>query len=211
MLDNTCFRKYPVLKMSEDEYLIASQPYYSHLIYDGFWWSVKEDLKKVLSDNAIMNLLTKEFAEKKLFYGLVRQMIGDKRIRIYNDLCFGAQQSAPDAAIKTRHHLFLFEFKDMRVQREAADGGNMDMLMNFIDDRLNKEKKTRGRNKGLPQLVNNMEDFFTGKHPWKEFYVKGKVVVHPIIVVNSRLFGVRGINYLMNQKLKLRILGNEIL
>ena len=211
MLDNTCFRKYPVLKMSEDEYLIASQPYDSHLIYDGFWWSVKEDLKKVLSDNAIMNLLTKEFAEKKLFYGLVRQMIGDKRIRIYNDLCFGAQQSAPDAAIKTRHHLFLFEFKDMRVQREAADGGNMDMLMNFIDDRLNKEKKTRGRNKGLPQLVNNMEDFFTGKHPWKEFYGKGKVVVHPIIVVNSRLFGVRGINYLMNQKLKLRILGNEIL
>lgn len=211
MLDNTCFRKYPVLKMSEDEYLIASQPYYSHLIYDGFWWSVKEDLKKVLSDNAIMNLLTKEFAEKKLFYGLVRQMIGDKRIRIYNDLCFGAQQSAPDAAIKTRHHLFLFEFKDMRVQREAADGGNMDMLMNFIDDRLNKEKKTRGRNKGLTQLVNNMEDFFTGKHPWKEFYGKGKVVVHPIIVVNSRLFGVRGINYLMNQKLKLRIIGNEIL
>lgn len=211
MLDNTCFRKYPVLKMSDDEYLIASQPYYSHLIYDGFWWSVKEELKKVLSDNAIMNLLTKEFSEKKMFYGLVRQMIGDKRIRIYNDLCFGAQQSAPDAAIKTRHHLFLFEYKDMRVQREAADGGNMDLLMNFIDDRLNKEKKTGGGNKGLPQLVNNMEDFFTGKHPWKEYYGKGKVVVHPIMVVNSRLFGVRGINYLMNQKLKLRILGSEIL
>ena len=211
MLDNTCFRKYPVLKMSDDEYLIASQPYYSHLIYDGFWWSVKEELKKVLSDNAIMNLLTKEFSEKKLFYGLVRQMIGDKRVSIYNDLCFGAQQSAPDAAIKTRHHLFLFEYKDMRVQREAADGGNMDLLMNFIDDRLNKGKKTGGRNKGLPQLVNNMEDFFIGKRPWKEYYGKGKVVVHPIIVVNSRLFGVRGINYLMNQKLKLRILGNEIL
>ncbi len=211
LLDNTCFKKCPILKMSDDEYLIASQPYYSHLIYDGFWWSVKEDLKKVLSDNAIMNLLTKEFSEKKLFYGLVRQIIGDKRIRIYNDYCFGAQQSAPDAAIKTRHHLFLFEYKDMRVQREAADGENMNLLMNFIDDRLNKEKKTGGRNKGLPQLVNNMEDFFTGKHPWKEYYGKGKVIVHPIMVVNSRLFGVRGINYLMNQRLKLRILGSEIL
>lgn len=211
MLDNTCFRKYPVLKMSDDEYLIASQPYYSHLIYDGFWWSVKEELKKVLSDNAIMNLLTKEFSEIKLFYGLVRQMIGDKRVSIYNDLCFVAQQSAPDAAIKTRHHLFLFEYKDMRVQREAVDGGNMDLLMNFIDDRLNKGKKTGGKNKGLPQLVNNMEDFFIGKRPWKEYYGKGKVVVHPIMVVNSRLFGVRGINYLMNQKLKLRILRSEIL
>jgi len=211
MLDNTCFRKYPVLKMSDDEYLIASQPYYSHLIYDGFWWSVKEELKMGLSDNSIMKLLTKEFSEKKLFYELVKLMIGDKRIRIYNDYCFEAQQSAPDAAIKTRHHLFLFEYKDMRVQRKAADGGDMNLLMDFIDDRLNKEKKTGGKNKGLPQLVNNMEDFFTGKYPWKEYYGKGKVLVHPIMVVNSRLFGVRGINYLMNQKLKLRILESEIL
>lgn len=211
MLDNTCFRKYPVLKMSDDEYLIASQPYYSHLIYDGFWWSVKEELKMGLSDNSIMKLLTKEFSEKKLFYELVKLMIGDKRIRIYNDYCFEAQQSAPDAAIKTRHHLFLFEYKDMRVQRKAADGGDMNLLMDFIDDRLNKEKKTGGKNKGLPQLVNNMEDFFTGKYPWKEYNGKGKVLVHPIMVVNSRLFGVRGINYLMNQKLKLRILESEIL
>lgn len=211
MLDNTCFRKYPVLKMSDEEYLIASQPYYSHLIYDGFWWSVKEELKTVLSDNAIMNLLTKEFSEKILFYGLVRQMIGDKRIRIYNDYCFGAQQSAPDAAIKTRHHLFLFEYKDMRIQRKAADGGDMNLLMDFVDDRLNKEKKKGGRNKGLPQLVNNMEDFFTGKHPWKEYYSKGKIIVHPILVINSRLFGVRGINYLMQQKLKQRIIESDIL
>ena len=99
----------------------------------------------------------------------------------------------------------------MRVQRKAADGGDMNLLMDFIDDRLNKEKKTGGKNKGLPQLVNNMEDFFTGKYPWKEYYGKGKVLVHPIMVVNSRLFGVRGINYLMNQKLKLRILESEIL
>ena len=211
LLDNTCFRKYPVLKMSDDEYLIVSQPYYSHLIYDGFWWSVKKELKIGLSDNSIMKLLSKEFSETQLFYGLVKLMIGDKRIRIYNDYCFEAQQSAPDAAIKTRHHLFLFEYKDMRVQRKAADGGDMNLLMDFIDDRLNKEKKTGGKNKGLPQLVNNMEDFFTGKYPWKEYYGKGKVVVHPIMVVNSRLFGVRGINYIMNQKLKLRILGSEIL
>lgn len=123
LLDNTCFRKYPVLKMSKEEYLIVSQPYYTHLLFDGFWWSVKEELKLVSSEEAIMNLLTKEFSEEKLFYELVKLMIGDKRIQIYNNYCFEAQQSAPDIAIKTRHHLFMFEYKDMRVNRKVADGG----------------------------------------------------------------------------------------
>lgn len=211
LLDNTCFRKYPVLKMSKEEYLIVSQPYYTHLLFDGFWWSVKEELKLVSSEEAIMNLLTKEFSEEKLFYELVKLMIGDKRIQIYNNYCFEAQQSAPDIAIKTRHHLFMFEYKDMRVNRKVADGGNMNQMMDFIDNRLNKKKGETGGNKGLPQLVSNMEDFFTGKSPWKEYYEKGKVIVHPIIVINSRLFGVRGINYIMQHKLQQRILESEIL
>ena len=211
LLDNTCFRKYPVLKMSKEEYLIVSQPYYTHLLFDGFWWSVKEELKLVSSEEAIMNLLTKEFSEEKLFNELVKLMIGDKRIQIYNNYCFEAQQSAPDIAIKTRHHLFMFEYKDMRVNRKVADGGNMNQMMDFIDNRLNKKKGETGGNKGLPQLVSNMEDFFTGKAPWKEYYGKGKVIVHPIIVINSRLFGVRGINYIMQHKLQQRILESEIL
>ena len=211
LLDNTCFRKYPVLKMSKEEYLIVSQPYYTHLLFDGFWWSVKEELKLVSSEEAIMNLLTKEFSEEKLFYELVKLMIGDKRIQIYNNYCFEAQQSAPDITIKTRHHLFMFEYKDMRVNRKVADGGNMNQMMDFIDNRLNKKKGKTGGNKGLPQLVSNMEDFFTGKAPWKEYYGKGKVIVHPIIVINSRLFGVRGINYIMQHKLQQRILESEIL
>lgn len=209
LLDNTCFRKYPVLKISDEEYLIASQPYYIHLLFDGFWWSLKKELKQVYSEKAIMNLLTKQFSEEKLFYGLVKLMIGDERIKIYNDYCFEAQQSAPDAAIKTRHHLFMFEYKDIRVKREVSDGGDMNLIMNFIDDRLNKERGKTGGSKGLPQLVTNMEDFFKGRHPWED--CRGKVIIHPIIVVNSRLFGVRGINYIMQHKLHQRILENEIL
>lgn len=211
MLDNTCFRKYPVLKISEDEYLIASQSYYTHLLFDGFWWSVKEELKHGNSEKDITNLLTKKFAEEKLFYGLIKLMVKDRRIRLYNDHCFDAQQAAPDAAIKTRHHMYMFEFKDMRVHRKVSDGGDIKLMMDFIDDRLNKDKGKSGGNKGLPQLISNMEDFFKGNSPWKEFYGKGRVIIHPIIVVNSRLFGIQGINYIMQRKLKQRILESEVL
>ena len=211
LLDDTCFRKYPVLKISEEEYLIVSQPYYTHLLYDGFWWSVKEELKQMNSDKNIMNILTKEFAEEQLFYRLVKLMIGDKRIVIYNDCCFEAQQSAPDAAVKTKHHLFIFEYKDIRIHRKVSDGSDINLMMDFIDKRLNQEKGEMGGNKGLTQLISNMEDFFTGRKPWKEFHCKGRVIVHPIMVINSRLFGVRGVNYIMQRKMKQRIFESDVL
>ena len=105
----------------------------------------------------------------------------------------------------------MFEYKDIRIERSVSDGSDMSLMMDFIDNRLNKDKGKTGGNKGLPQLVSNMEDFFTGKRPWKEYYRKGNVVVHPIMVINSRLFGVRGINYIMQHKLHKRIIENEVL
>ena len=211
LLDNTCFRKHPVLKVSESEYVIVSVTYYAHLFFDGFWWNVKEALKSRLSDKAIMNILTKEFSEKRLFCVLVAQMVSDKRIVIYNGNCFDDQQPSPDIALKTRRHLYLFEYKDMRVPRKEADGGDINLLLKYINDRLNKEKDNSCGNKGLPQLVSDMEEFFSGKKPWGNDSKKGNIMIHPILVVNSRLFGVRGINYLLKQKLQQRITESEIL
>lgn len=211
IIDNTCFRKRPVLKLSDDEYLIASQTYYSHLFYDGFWWSVKNELKKELSDNAVYNLLTKDFSEKVLFCSLLKLMLGDKRICMYDENCFRAHQTSPDFAIKTRHHLYMLEYKDMRVQRDVADGNDMKLLMDFIDDRLNKDKVVAGKSKGIPQLVRNMEDYFSGAQPWGLDYRKGNVKIHPVLVVNNRLFGVRGINYILKKKMQQRIQESVIL
>lgn len=211
ILDNTCFRKYPVLKMSDEDYLIASQPYYSHLFYDAFWWDVKAELKSELSDKAIFVTLTKDFSEKKLFYSLAKQLVGNRRIRIYNEHCFDDQQPSPDIAIRTGHRLFMFEYKDMRVLKEVADGNDMAVVMDYIDNRLNKEKDKEGGNKGLPQLISNMEDFFSGRLPWGDDYKKGNVKIHPVLVINSRLFGVRGINYILQGKMRQRINESEIL
>ena len=211
ILDNTCFRKYPVLKMSDTEYLIVSQTYYSHLFYDGFWWDVRTELSKSMSDNAVMDLLTRQFSEKKLFNDVLTWMKGEKRIRLYNEHCFPSQQSAPDLAFLTRRQLFMFEYKDMRVERRVSDGNDMNVVMEFIDDRLNKTKGIHGGNKGLPQLIRNMEDFFSGKTPWDGVHKKGSVKIYPVIVIHNRLFGVRGINYIMQEKMRHRIMESEVL
>ena len=109
--------------------MIVSQAYYSHLFYDGFWWDVKTELSKSMSDNAVMDLLTREFSEKILFKNVLSWMKGDRRIRLYNEYCFPSQQSAPDLALLTRHQLFMFEYKDMRVDRRVSDGNDMNTVM----------------------------------------------------------------------------------
>ena len=211
MLDNTCFRKYPVLKVSSDDYIIASQTYYSHLLFDGFWWNVKEELNASMKDSSVLNLLTKDFSEKRMFCDVVMKMVGDRRIRVYNEQCFDEQSASPDIAIRTRRNLYVFEYKDMRVTRQAADGSNINLLMDFIEDRLNKDKSKKSGSKGLPQLVCDMEDFFAGKKPWGTDHIKGNVKIHPILVVNNRLFGVRGLNFILQQKMQQRIAVSAIL
>lgn len=210
-LDNTCFRKFPVLKMSDGEYLILSKAYYLHLFYDGIWWEVRHEMEKQMPGGAVVDVLSEDFSEKTLFNGIVSSMIGDNRIRVFNEHSFDRQQSIPDMAIKTRHHLFLFEYKDMRVEKSVADGSDIDKMMLFLEDRLNKKKGASGANKGIPQLIRNMEDFFTGKEPWGASFRKGSIVLQPIIVVNSRLFGVRGINYILQEKMNQRILQSDVL
>ena len=44
--------------------------------------------------------------------------------------------------------------------------------------------------------------------PWDSI---GSVTVQPILVVNNRLFGVRGINYLLEKKMRERLMSREIL
>jgi hypothetical protein len=211
LLDNTCFRKYPVLKLSEDEYVIISQTYYSHLLYDGFWWDVKNELKSVMNEHAVMNLLTRDFSERRLFYNLAEQMVADRRMKIYNEYSFESHQPSPDFSVKTKNHLFMFEYKDMRVLKEVAEGNDMIAVMGYIDDRLNKEKGKEGGNKGIPQLIRDMEEFFSGKLPWGQDFRGGNIKIHPVLVVNSRFFGVRGINYILQQKMIQRISESDIL
>ena len=100
----------------------------------------------------------------------------------------------------------------MRESSDVADGNDIDALIEYLDDRLNHSKNGPGdSNSGLPQLVSNMEDYFKGKVPGEMDYDKGKVKLHPILVVNSRLFTVRGLNYIMQYKLAKHIQESAVL
>jgi len=212
MLANTCFKKYPVLKMNDDEYLLVSQFYYCQLFYDAFWWELKAEMEKEMTSNEAFEILTKEFAERYLLCKPAELMKRDRRIKIYNEYCFDDKQPAPDFTIRTRHDIFMFEYKDMRVMKEVAEGDDMNKVLEYIDSRLNHKKQKSGeQNKGIPQLISDMEEFFSQKKPWLNICAKGNVRVHPVLVVHSRTFTTRGLNVILQQRMEERIAESEIL
>ena len=139
-------------------------------------------------------------------------IVKKKKIKVVDDTAYPPNQPCADMMIRTKKDLYFFEFKDMKVSSDVADGNDIDALIEYLDDRLNHSKGGPGEgNSGLPQLVSNMEDYFKGKVPGEKDYDKGMVKLHPILVVNSRLFTVRGLNYIMQYKMAKRIQESTIL
>lgn len=210
--DNTCYKIGPVLKTGNDRYEIISRFYYALLIYDGFWWQLRNEMVPTISFKEFRNILSKDFFEKYLFCETVRLIVKKKKIKVVDDTVYPPNQPCADMMIRTKKDIYFFEFKDMRVSSDVADGNDIDALIEYLDDRLNHSKNGPGdSNSGLPQLVSNMEDYFKGKVPGEMDYDKGKVKLHPILVVNSRLFTVRGLNYIMQYKLAKHIQESAVL
>lgn len=213
-IDHKCFKVYPVLKISEDKYLVISQYYYALMLYEGFWWRLKDEMvPSIMSFEEFRNILSKDFFEKYLFCNAVRMMVKDKRINVLTDCAYPDCQSGADMLIATKKDIYFFEFKDMKVRGDIASGNDMDELMTYLDKRLNYKKSgSKEGNKGIPQLVTFMEDFFENKVPSeKRDYRKAKKKLHPILVINDRVFTVRGINHIMQEKFINRIRESDIL
>lgn len=211
MLDQTCFRKYPVLKLSEDDYVLVSMFYYAQTLYDGLQWELLAALKKKHGCD-YMSIFSKDYSEKWMFCKLFDTMMYHRKIWAVDDSRFKDKDAAPDITVNTKRNIFMFEFKDMRVKKEVADGRDMNELLKYMDDRLNHKKDKEEGNKGILQLVRNMEDYFKGLFPpeFKEWN-RNRQKVQPILVINSRAFTSRGANQILQAKMRMRIEESEVL
>jgi len=203
------FREKPVLKMTDEEYILVQRGFYAKLVYDKFLWDLRREYESLNQGRNFLSMLTSEFSEKWLFAETVKSMIGHKRI-IWNNV-FKKGHPAPDMTIRTRHNIYIFEFKDLKLPREVVDGHDMNAFMAFVDKKLDHEKDEKLGDKGIPQLVKDIEEFFNGEFPYEKDHKKGNVKVHPILVVNDKTFSARGFNNIMEDKFVKRVNANETL
>jgi hypothetical protein len=211
MLALNCFRTHPVLKLSDSEYLLISQNFYANIMFDGMYWALKSHYSKLKPNKNFFNLMAEEFMEKKVLRYTVLSMIGDKRICWYGDDVFKADAPSPDMIVRTRHNIYMFEMKDLHVPKEVADGHDISKFINYVDVNLDHHKDESDGNKGIPQLIQDMEDYFGGKFPNEKDYHKSNVKVHPILVVSDKIVSIRGFNQMMEDRMNRRLTNSKIL
>lgn len=211
MLAFTCFRTCPVLKLSNSEYLLISQNFYANIMFDGMFWALKAQYEKLKPKKDFFSLMSKEFMEKKMLRNIVKSMIGDKRIIWYGDDVFKSDAPSPDITVRTRHNIYMFEMKDLHVPKEVADGHDINKLVDYVDMNLDHPKDDNNGNKGIPQLIRDMEDYFCGKFPNEKDCHKHNVKVHPILVVSDRIVSIRGFNWMMEDRMRRRINSSQML
>lgn len=211
MLAFNCFRVRPVLKMSNSEYLLISPNFYANILFDGMFWALKAQYGKLNPKIDFFNLMSKEFMENKVLRYIVKSMIGDKRIIWYGDDVFKPDAPSPDMTVRTKHNIYMFEMKDLHVPKEVADGHDISRLIHYVDVNLDHLKDENDGDKGIPQLIRDMEDYFCGKFPNEKDFHKSNVKVHPILVVSDRIVSIRGFNWMMEDRMRSRINNSQIL
>jgi hypothetical protein len=105
----------------------------------------------------------------------------------------------------------MFEMKDLHVPKEVADGHDISKFINYVDVNLDHHKDESDGNKGIPQLIQDMEDYFGGKFPNEKDYHKSNVKVHPILVVSDKIVSIRGFNQMMEDRMNRRLTNSKIL
>lgn len=215
--DNTCFKQYPLLKINDDIFFVVSTYFYALKPYD----SLKRDIKQ-LCENKFKNteitkgfnsFVTTEFSEHILLYRTLEQFLGSKKYFALTGEFFNSKglSRRPDYYIRIHNHIFLFEFKDMLINKNVKDSENIEQFVDYIKERLDCEKveksngKQKTKNKGIPQLINNIDDILSGRFESDKKINSDTIRIYSILIIDNRLISLNGINYIMDKWFQKRI------
>ena len=215
-LDNFCINAHdniedvniqakPLYKVDNNTYCIL----YIKFFVDKFFHSLLFDLAKELEKQGILGtkktpayvqikqLVGQKFTEQYLFYKVIDRVLADKRYKKKTGeemakICDGL----PDYYANKGQRVFLFEFKDIQLNRNVVTSGDYDKIVKATENELVENEKCRP--KGVTQLVNDIDKHLAdivGKERMQE-----KLQVYPILVYSDSSFDIEGFNYYLNSR-----------
>lgn len=205
--DFTCFKRYPLIKLDSETYIVMSSFFYALKLYDGFRMDVKSFLGNVNS------IISAEFSEQILLYKTLYNLVNPYRDVVFSGKYFDDRKETgkPDYYIRKKNQICLIEFKDMLIRKDIKDSSDIEDFIDLLADRLNKKKHgSKTKNKGIPQIIKNMEDVFSNNFPDGKYRVCN-VKIYPILIIDNRLLSLNGINYILNEWFQERVEKSPIL
>lgn len=207
-VDYRIFRSRPLIKISDNKYIIYCFPILVERLYNSLFFDLKDSFKDAF------NFYNKDFVEKVLFQPQVLQCLNKKMTsQIYPSremiLCndkIEEEDNQPDFYLRENDALILFECKAIRINGELKDKSDIDDLLNILKNKLyysienidkSRGKKKKAEQVGVTQLVQQMKMIDKDIFKWDN-NIPDEVAYYPVIVLEDPRFVVPGLSYIIN-------------
>lgn len=204
-IDEVNIQEKPLYKVANNTYCFL----YIKFFVNKFFHSLLFDLAKELENQGLIDtkktpayvqikqLVGQKFTEQYLFYKVIDRILADKRYekKTGEDMT-KISDGLPDFYANKGQRVFLFEFKDIQLNRKVVTSGDYDTIIKAVENELVKNEK--GRPKGITQLANDIDKHLfdiVGKERVSE-----KLQVYPILVYSDSSFDIEGFNYYLNNR-----------
>ena len=195
----------PLYKVDENTYCFL----YIKFFVDKFFHSLLFDIAKVIAEKGMINtekvpayvqlkqMVGQKFTEHYLFYKVINRILADRRYEKKTGQEMAKDSDGlPDFYARKAQRIFLFEFKDIQLNRKVLSSENYETIIKSIENELVESEK--GRPKGVTQLVNAIDKHFekiVGNGKLKE-----NLQVYPILVYSDSNLDIEGFNYYLNNR-----------
>lgn len=206
--DYTCFKQYPILKINNETFIIISPYFYALKLYDSLRWELKQ-IYETQKENLHLTqeystYITTNFSEHILLYKTLNQLYGGNKYFALSGKNFDDKgiKGRPDYYLRIHNKVFLFEYKDMLIDKNKKDSDNINTFINYLKNRLDQEKttgKSKQKNKGIPQIINNINDIFLNQFESDRGLKLDSIKIYPILIIDNRIISINGINYILNE------------
>lgn len=204
-LDNIIIQEKPLYKIEENEYCFL----YIKFFVDKFFHSLLFDIAKVIAEKGMINtekvpayvqlkqMVGQKFTEHYLFYKVINRVLADRRYEKKTGQEMAKHgDGLPDYYARKAQRIFLFEFKDIQLNRKVISSEDYETIIKSIENELVESEK--GRPKGVTQLVNAIDKHF--EEIVGNGHEKGNLQVYPILVYSDNSLDIEGINYYLNNR-----------
>lgn len=209
-------RANPIFRLDEDTYTVIFIKFFK----DKFFQSFLFDLARVLSlhkDESgvsgylqLKQLLGQHFSEQILFCQVMNRCFMKPSFVKYSGVVLKDTliDGEPDFYMRDASRIFLFEYKDIKLNAKIKSSDNYDMIEQelkeqFVEstfDKFNDKKKKKRKPKGVIQLLNTIVDKLPIIFQKLDVIPRGHLSIFPIIVYQDSCLDIDGINYIINEK-----------
>lgn len=130
-------------------------------------------------------------------------------------ICFSGEDcrklksnAEPDYYIRNWNDIFLFEFKDAKINRDTKISADYSSLKTTLEKKF--VQKNNKRPSAIKQIINNINRILNQDILWDTKYNNLKVKIYPILVVSDSKFSIPGISPILNEYFKKELENNGI-